>query len=406
MMGLKFTGEVPFRKVYIHPLIGDEKGKKMSKSRGNVIDPLVLTEKYGTDAFRFSLIALKTDSPYVRFSEERVRGYRNFANKIWNASRFTLMNLHDFQPRKELKNEKSLKLPDRWILSRYSSLIKRISSNLNSLLFSEAAQLLYQFIWGEFCDWYIELIKMRLLNKKGAESRYTAQWTLYKVLKGTLKMLHPFMPFITEEIYQRLPRDKDDKESIMISLWPESEKEDEEAEKEMNLLMEVIQEVRTIRSEMRIPPQKEIDLLLKTSDGKNLNILRENSSYIVNLTKAKELLINKDIIPIKGSISSLAGNVEIFIPLKDLIDIEKEKKRLKKDIEKLNKELFSLEKKLSYPQFLSKAPQKLVEEEKERRKTLQYKIKKIKQRLKEMESFHTLFVKINQSEISGKVRNL
>jgi len=385
MMGLKFTNEIPFRKVYIHPLIGDEKGKKMSKSKGNVIDPLVLMEKYGTDAFRFSLIALKTDSPYVRFSEERVRGYRNFANKIWNASRFTLMNLQDFQPQKRLENEKSLKLSDRWILSRYSLLIKRTNSNLNGLLFSETAQLLYQFIWGEFCDWYIELTKPRLLNKKGDSSRYTAQWTLYKVLKGTLKILHPFMPFITEEIYQRLPRDKDDKESIMISSWPESEREDKEAEKKMNLIMEVIQDVRTIRSEMRIPPQKEIDLALKTSNEENLNILRENNSYIVNLIKTNQLLIDKDITPIKGSISSLSGDVEIFIPLKDLIDIEKERKRLKKDIEKLNKELFSLEKKFSYPQFLSKAPPEIIEKEKEKRETFQCKIKKIKQRLKEME---------------------
>ncbi|GAJ09856.1 unnamed protein product, partial [marine sediment metagenome] len=205
MMGLKFTHQIPFRQVYIHPLIGDEKGEKMSKSKGNVVDPLRMMEKYGTDAFRFSLVAPKTDSPYLRFSENRLRGYRNFANKIWNASRFTLMNLTDFRPGGTVDDLKMLELCDRWILGRFFSLVSCMTQHLDHYRFSEAANSLYQFLWGEFCDWYIELVKPRLLGKEGTSSRYTAQWILHYVLEGTLKLLHPFMPFITEDIYQQLP---------------------------------------------------------------------------------------------------------------------------------------------------------------------------------------------------------
>jgi len=385
MMSLKFTGKVPFYKVYIHPLIGDEKGEKMSKSKGNVVDPLQMMRKYGTDAFRFSLIALKTDSPYIRFSEDRVRGYRNFANKIWNASRFILMNVDDFTPQKKLKVSKSLELCDRWILSRYHLLVERVTSDLENFKFSEAANLLYRFIWGELCDWYIELVKPRLLREKGSRSRYSAQWILYYVLKGTLKLLHPFMPFITEEVYQRLPKDEEDEESIMISSWPKPEGErDEEVEDKMRLLMKVIQEVRTIRSEMGISPQKRIDLHLKAT-GEDLSLLKKNKSYICNLTRADRLIIGEDVARPSHSVSSIVEEIEIFVPLKGLLDLSREKIRLKRILEELKEELATAERRLSNPEFLRKAPAEVIEKEKEGKRGIKMKMERFKKRLEEIE---------------------
>ena len=385
MMGIKFTGKVPFHKVYIHPLIGDEKGEKMSKSKGNVIDPLEMMRKYGTDAFRFSLVAFKTDSRYIRFSEERVRGYRNFVNKIWNASRFILMNIEDLDPGKSLKDLKMLELCDRWIISRYHHLLREVTSNLESFKFSEAANLLYQFIWDELCDWYIELVKPRLRKEEDPSSRYSAQWILLYVLKGTLKMLHPFMPFITEEIYQRLSKDGDE-ESIMISSWPRPEGErDREAEEKMSLLMKVIQEARTIRSEMRIPPQKKINLYLKSADPDELELLEKNKSYISHLVKTEQLIIGEEVERPADSASSVVEKIELFIPLKGLLDLDKEKKRLKAMLKELEERLNATKKRLSNPQFLKNAPSQVVNKEKEKELDLGVKVERLKKRLEEIE---------------------
>jgi len=385
MMGMKFTGKIPFHQVYIHPLIGDEKGEKMSKSRGNVIDPLEMMKKYGTDAFRFSLVALKTDSPYIRFPEERVKGYRNFANKIWNASRFILMNIEDFSPGKRLKDLKNLELCDRWILSRYHRLLEKVSSNLEGLKFSEAADLLYQFIWGELCDWYIELVKPRLRDEVDLHSRYSAQWILLYVSRGALKLLHPFMPFITEEIYQRLAKDEKDEESIMISSWPKLEgKRDKDAEGKMRLLMEVIQEARTIRSEMRIPPQKRVDLYLKTPDQGDLELLRENEPYISNMVKTERLIVGKKVERPTDSASSVAGKIELFIPLKGLLNLDKEKDRLRNMVRELEKKLSVATERLSNLEFLKNAPSEVVQREKEQQVELEMKIERLKKRLEEI----------------------
>ncbi len=384
MMGLKFTGKVPFHKVYLHPLICDEKGQKMSKSRGNVIDPLKMMENYGTDAFRFALVSPQSDSPYLPFSEDRVRGYRNFINKIWNASRFVLMNLEGFTPQEEKPNPELIRLSDKWILNLYFSLIKEVTLYLENFEFSQAAHRLYQFFWGEFCDWYIELVKFRLLDKGDSSSRYTAQWILWYILKGTLKLLHPFIPFITEEIYQRLPGAE---ESIMVSPWPLPSKEmSPDGNKEMHLLKEIIQEVRTIRSEIGIPPQIKIELWLKPSNKNNLNILKENEKEITNLAKAKKLVVDKNITKPAYSASSLIEDVEIFIPLAGLIDMDKEKKRLKVNWQKLEKEILVLEKRLSKPHFLEKAPPEIVQKEKEKREVLLRKSDRLKKRLKEIGS--------------------
>ncbi len=383
MMGLKFTHQIPFRQVYIHPLIGDEKGEKMSKSKGNVVDPLRMMEKYGTDAFRFSLVAPKTDSPYLRFSENRLRGYRNFANKIWNASRFTLMNLTDFRPGGTVDDLKMLELCDRWILGRFFSLVNCVTQHLDHYRFSEAANSLYQFLWGEFCDWYIELVKPRLLGKEGESSRYTAQWILHYVLEGTLKLLHPFMPFITEDIYQQLPIHE---ESIMISNWPVAKRKAEpEVEEKMNLLMQAIQEARTVRSEMGVAPEKRIDLYLKSPHKEKLNLLRENRSYIANLVRTEKLIIGEKIAKPTGSISSLVDDIDIFIPLKSQRGFDKERKRLKENLETIEKELKNLEKKLLSKDFIRKAPSEIVRKEKEKSSSLRSRAGKLKRMLREIQ---------------------
>jgi valyl-tRNA synthetase len=381
---LKFTGKVPFHKVYLHPLISDEKGQKMSKSRGNVIDPLIIMENYGTDAFRFALVSPQADSPYLPFSEDRVRGYRNFANKIWNASRFVLMNLEDFTPKGKEPNPELMRLSDKWILNLYFSLVKEVTLNLENFEFSQAAHRLYQFFWGEFCDWYIELVKFRLLDEGDLSSRYTAQWILWYILKGTLKLLHPFIPFITEEIYQRLSGAE---ESIMVSPWPlPSKKMSPEANKEMHLLREIIQEARTIRSEIGIPPQIKIELWLKPSSKNNLNILKENEKEITDLAKTRKLVIDEALTKPAYSASSLIEDVEIFIPLAELIDMDKEKKRLKANWQKLEKEILVLEKRLSKPHFLEKAPPEIIKKEKEKREVLLHKSGRLKKRLEEIGS--------------------
>ncbi|NQS90006.1 class I tRNA ligase family protein [Patescibacteria group bacterium] len=383
MMGLKFTGKVPFHQVYIHPLIGDEKGEKMSKSKGNVVDPIKMMEKYGTDAFRFSLIALKTETPYLRFSEDRVRGYRNFANKIWNASRFVLMNLKDFTPSGDIEELELTELCDRWILSRFSKIVREVTERLENFEFSQAAQALYQFIWGEFCDWYIELVKPRL-EKKGANSCYIAQFILCWVLKGTLKLLHPFMPFISEEIYQLLPKKLEEKESIMLSFWPEWGKEDTQAEEEMEFLMQIISEVRGIKSEMGISPLSQVDLFIKDRDGKNLAILKENSPYIKNLVRTNQLFIGKDISRPELSASSVVGTTEIFLPLKGLVKIEEERERLRVNLKRIDEQLRRILKKLSSSEFLKKAPSEVVEKEKRKRIELELYKEKLNRWLEEI----------------------
>lgn len=380
MMGLKFTGEPPFFQVHIHPLIGDERGEKMSKSRGNVVDPLKIMEKYGTDAFRFSLVALKTESPYLRFSSDRVRGYRNFVNKIWNASRFVLMNLKDFSSPPEDFSPEELELSDRWILSRYRRTLEQVTEALENFQFSRAAQTLYQFIWADFCDWYVELVKSRL--KKKDRSCYVAQSILYQLLRGSLKLLHPFMPFITEEIFQRLPFPE---ESIMISSWPQEEgKIDERAEEQMTFLMQVISEARSIRAEMGIPPQTKIEVLLSTPNPQHLEIIRKNSSYILDLVNVDKLTIQSKLKKPQRSACGIVEDVDIFIPLQGLISIEKERQRLKKELQKVEKELVRVQEKLSSPQFLQKAPQLVIDKEKEKQGNLETRLNKLAKRIQDL----------------------
>ncbi|QGG47276.1 valine--tRNA ligase [Heliorestis convoluta] len=367
-MGLEFQKDVPFRDVFIHGLILDSQGRKMSKSLGNGVDPIEVIEQYGADTLRFMLVTGNTPGNDIRFHFERLEGTRNFANKIWNASRFALMHLQDYeghQPWGELT------LADRWILSRYNQVVDAVTKALENYDIGEGARLLYEFLWNEFCDWYIELVKPRLYGKDSTvsdvtASRKTAQKVLRHVLSGTLQLLHPYMPFLTEEIWQQLPHHG---ETIMRSPWPqvEPEKVDRLAEEEMALLMDVIRSARNLRAEMNVPPGKKAELILQVGDKRSLKILQEGKSYLANLSTASDVTISADTsVKPEGAVTAIVHNIEVYLPLKDLIDSKKEVERLQKELATTEKELQRLRGKLGNASFVAKAPAEVVEKEREK----------------------------------------
>ena len=363
MMGLKFCGEVPFKKVYINPLIRDAEGKKMSKSKGNVIDPLTIVEEYGSDALRFTLASLTIQGNYICLSEERIKGFRNFTNKIWNVSRFSMMNLKDFSIDKIEKDKLKMTLSDKWIISRLNRAIKKTNDYLNEFKFGEAAKNIYEFSWNEFCDWYIEFIKSRLYQEEDKISKETAQYILWVTLENTLKLLHPFMPFITEEIWQKIPHKG---ESIIISSWPQYniESVDKDAEEKMSKIMDIIRTIRNIKSDMNIPYSKKIDLYLNIAQDNNLlKLIKDNTYYIESLVKIESLNIGTNITKPPYSATGILEGIEIFIPLKDIINIPEEITRLEKKLLKVKKELDIVCRKLNNQDFLSKAPVEVIEKE-------------------------------------------
>lgn len=353
MMGLKFMGDVPFREVYIHALIKDEKGKKMSKSKGNVIDPLDMIEKYGTDAFRLTLAQLSVQGRDVLLSERRIEGGRNFANKVWNAGRLTLSLLQGFE-RKGLGESKFL--PDAWILSRLQQVVEEVREGIEGYRFSEAASTLYHFFWHEFCDWYLEFIKPNLYGKVEGWDIGATKEVLYETFLTLLKLLHPFMPFITEELYQRLPLR--DSESIMISSFPRKRAElvDRGAEEKVGLLRELISAVRNIRGELGIAPQTVIDLFIRPSalDG----LLSEYAFYIKELCKVDKIFFQD-----WGSraASATTRGIEVFIPVERYVDVARELKRIEKEVRRTEEEISRLEALLSNPSFLERADGQIVE---------------------------------------------
>ncbi|MFH1287645.1 MAG: valine--tRNA ligase [bacterium] len=378
MMGLKFNKEVPFKDVYIHALVRDSQGHKMSKSRGNVIDPLIMIDKFGTDAFRFTLSAFAAQGRDIVLSEERIAGYRNFANKIWNASRFVIMNLSGFSSLKIVPWELDFDLADFWIRSRLQRTIKKVTDSLSEYKFNEAAHAIYDFIWHEYCDWYLELAKDRLLNGD-EKQKLTVQYVLVSTLEVSLRLLHPFMPFISEEIWQKLPYFLERKESIMISEWPEFDKEVlyPEKEKEMNLLMDVVAAIRNIRSEMNIEPGKGIDVIIKPKTKEELEILKQTESYIKRLTKSKDITINGHAKKPENSASALTGKIEIFVPLAGIIDLEKENARLKKEIGNIENEIKRITSQLENKNFVERAPKEIVQKEKNKIILLKEKLEKL-----------------------------
>jgi len=376
IMGLHFAGEVPFADVYINPLIRDAQGRKMSKSRGNVIDPLDIIDKYGTDALRFTMASLAVPGRDVFLSEERVEGYRNFANKIWNASRFILAGLDS----KLLESEApKLEPADRWIISRLNKLILELEKYYDVYDFSRAAKAMYDFFWSEFADWYIELAKPRYYGED-LSSKTAVSQVLVEVLQKALKLLHPFMPFITEEIWQQLPGNDS---SIMVASYPEVQKEqiDDNSEEQMALIMQVTTAIRGIRSELKINPGLKIRAIIKPSSKSVAEVVDAQSSYIKLLAKLEEFTIDeKAKRPPKSAVAVVSG-AEIYLPLAELLDVEAETSRLNKKFGQIIQDLANSDKKLSNKAFVANAPAQVVEKEKEKNKLLSEKKDKLEEQI-------------------------
>ncbi len=377
-LGIHFMGDVPFREVFVTALIRDESGKKMSKSSGNVIDPLDVIERYGADAMRFTLGHIAVPGRDVFLSEERIAGSRNFCNKIWNASRFALMNLQGCDPASFEAGGLEYTLADRWILSALSGLITTMDEYCEAYNFSEACRALYEFFWSDFCDWYVELSKLRLYGEDEAEKR-TAQYVLWTVLEQAMRLLHPFMPFITEEIWQRLPGSG---ESLTIAPWPRPHPElrDTVAEEEMGMLREVITCMRRLRSEMGIPPGARLAAVaVPLAEGRS-GLLEEHMAYITSQARLSSLQIVEEVADPAAFARGLAAGVEVFIPLAGG-DFSEETARIKREIAKLEEESKRFQSKLSNDQFLSKAPAEVVQKERRKLADNRLKIEKLREQL-------------------------
>ena len=354
---LEHTGKAPFEHVFIHGLVRDSQGRKMSKSLGNGIDPLEIIDQYGADALRFTLATGNAPGNDMRFYTERVEASRNFANKIWNASRFTLMNLEITE--NKLPAADVLQMEDKWILSKYNTLVQEVTENLDKFELGIAVSKLYDFLWDCFCDWYIELVKPRLFDKENPTGE-TAQYVLTYVLSNTMQLLHPFMPFITEEIWQHLPHQG---ESIMISRFPvyKPELDFPAEEKNMELIMGAISAVRNRRAEMNVPPSKKSKMYIVTALQ---DIFSKGAVFFEKLSSANEVIVQPDRTGISGNaVNIIVEGAEISLPLDELVDKAKEIERLQKEKKQLESEIKRVESKLGNPGFTKKAPEKVVEEE-------------------------------------------
>lgn len=377
IMGMEFMKEIPFEKVFIHGLVRDSQGRKMSKSLGNGIDPLEVIEKYGADTLRFMLITGNTPGNDMRFYWERVEGTRNFANKIWNASRFALMNMEGYDKDAELA---PYTLADKWILSRLQDTVKDVTGLLERFELGEAGRAIYDFIWSEVCDWYIEIAKPRLYNKEAAAERATAQHVLATVLVSAMKLLHPYMPFITEEIYQCLPHEA---ESIMISKWPVADESlvDPDAERGMNAIMDSIKAIRNMRAEVNANPGKKIPAIMLVSEDLR-EVVAHNDSYI----KLLGGIDNLELRPLNGekpenAMAAVVTGIEVYLPLAGLIDVEKETQRLSKELAAMEKDLQRAGGKLNNAGFLAKAPEDVIAKERAKYEELSGKIEAVKKRM-------------------------
>ena len=381
MMGMYQLGEIPFHDVMFHWIVRDELGRKMSKSLGNSPDPLDLVAEYWADAIRFTMIYNTSAGQDVHFSEKLLEMGRNFANKVWNATNFVLMNLEGFDPQKIEKSDLNFELVDRWIYSRLHTTIQQAVEKLETYTLDEAAKLIYEFIRGDFCDWYLEMAKVRLYGNTDQQSKNTAQWVLWDVLKQSLQLLHPFMPFITEELWQQLWTGE---ETIMLSRYPianpnQVSQSDEQA---MSYIQEVITSLRNIRAEANIAPGVEIDGLVRTENSLELEILTANKAFLMKLAKLKSLEFGKEIQKPDLSGFRVVGNSEIIVPLLDFLDVEAEKKKLQDQISKLEQGISSCERKLNDPVFMEKAPEHIIQRERDNLAEYQQKIAKLQENIK------------------------
>ena len=358
--GLEFTGKRPFKNVLIHGLIRDSQGRKMSKSLGNGVDPMEVIEQYGADALRWFLANGSAPGQDVRYSTDKMDAAWNFINKIWNASRYALMNVGDLTAEQvDITGEKTL--ADKWILTRLNQTIGKVTELFEKFEFGEAGRLLYRFIWDDFCDWYIEMSKETLAGDDEA-AKLTTRSILVYVLDNTLRLLHPIMPFVTEEIWQSVPHAG---ESLVVATYPtvHPEQMDEKAAEEMEFLMDFIRSVRTVRNEMNTPLSKPINIIAKVSDSAHYAVLKENESYIARFSNPEEFVYGEDVEAPSDAVTSVITGAEIYLPLAGLINIEDEIARLEKEAEKLQQEVDRVEKKLSNEKFVAKAPAAVVEAE-------------------------------------------
>ncbi|NLC51620.1 MAG: valine--tRNA ligase [Firmicutes bacterium] len=382
-MSLEFMGEVPFHDVYIHGLVRDHLGRKMSKSLGNGVDPLEIIDQYGADTLRFTLITGQAPGNDQRFRQENVEASRNFANKIWNASRFVFMNLDNYEYQGLLPEK--LSRADRWILHRLNETVAEVGRQLDKYELGEAARCIYDFFWSDYCDWYLEWSKLPLTKGEKAEADRVRSVLLY-VLEGTLKLLHPFMPFITEEIWQNLPHTSG---ALVIASWPEPTEQFQypEAAAEMELLMGIIKFLRNLRSEVNLPPGQKAKVILNPASEKSCKILNEEIEQLQKMTFAEPLLIEKQ--KPQKALSALVRDVEAYLPLEGLVDLEAEIKRLEKELTELTKDLERTEGKLANEKFIRKAPADVVEKEKRKQKEFTAHQQKLVSRIQELKKLLT-----------------
>ncbi|RXM72083.1 valine--tRNA ligase [Clostridium tetani] len=378
--GLHNMKEIPFKTVLIHGIVRDSEGKKMSKSLGNGVDPLEVIDKYGADALRFMLITGNAPGNDIRFYEERVESARNFANKIWNASRYVMMNL-DKNLMEKYKDCKDYNIADTWILSRLNEVIKEVTDNIEKFELGMASQKVYDFMWNEFCDWYIELSKPVLYGEDEKAKGVTFN-VLFNVLISGLKLLHPIMPFITEEIFINI---QEEEKTITTSKWPEFKEElkNEEVEKKMSHVIEAIKAIRNVRIEMDVPPSRKAKIMIYALDG--IDAFKDGKIYFEKLASASEVefLNSKEEAP-ENAVSAVTKGAEIYIPLFDLVDLEKEMERLNKEREKLEKEIERVDKKLSNENFVKKAPEAVVNEEKAKGEKYKEMLEAVLERIKSL----------------------
>ena len=377
MMGLHFMEDVPFKDVYVHALVRDEAGNKMSKSTGNVIDPLNIIDRYGTDAFRFTLAAFAAQGRDVKMSEKRVEGYRNFINKIWNAARFALTHIN--KAYKDITPQ-SLSLVDRWILSRLYRVSDKVSEALDSYRFNDAAGTLYNFVWHEFCDWYLEAIKPTLYGKEGQNRQQATLSVLWRVLHDTLILLHPFVPFVTEEIWHKLPGTQGSIMQAAFPLYADTDnriQRDEEAESYMSLISGIITGIRNIRGEMNISPSLSLVVSAQSRDDSTQKTIQQHRDMIINLARLNSLYVGNAVERPKCSATVVVNDATIFVSLEGIVDFAKEIERLEKEINKLTNESATVSKKLNNEDFLTKAPAEVVEKVKAKHDVLVEKQEKL-----------------------------
>ncbi len=381
--GVEFTGTRPFKDVLIHGLVRDAQGRKMSKSLGNGVDPMDVIDQYGADSLRYFLATGSAPGQDLRYSTEKVESVWNFINKIWNASRFALMNMNGLKYEEiDLSGEKSV--ADKWILTRLNETIETVTKLAEKYEFGEVGRALYNFIWDDFCDWYIEMAKLPLYGDD-EQAKLTTRSILAYVLDNTMRLLHPFMPFVTEEIWQNLPHEG---ESITTAPWPTVNEAytDKEAAAQMKLLVEIIRSVRNIRAEVNTPLSKKIKMIISAHDDNTLQTLKMNQSYIERFCNPETLQIALNVDSPEKAMTAVVSGAEIYLPLEGLIDIEEEIARLEKELEKLNKEVERVEKKLSNENFVSKAPKAVVEAEREKQKDYLEKRSIVQTRLEEIKA--------------------